>query len=62
MKQVVNTNKALVHVDKSGDKLLVTATIDNLPGAAGASGQAAEHEPHVSPDETSGLRLKPSAF
>ena len=37
MKQVVNTNKALVHLDKFGDKLLVTATIDNL--LKGASGQ-----------------------
>ena len=41
MKQVVNTNKALVHLDKFGDKLLVTATIDNL--LKGASGQAVQN-------------------
>lgn len=61
MKQVVNTNKALVHVDKFGDKLLVTATIDNL--LKGASGQAVQNMNLMfGLDETSGLRLKPSAF
>ena len=30
LKQVVNTNKCLVHVDKYGDKLLITSCIDNL--------------------------------
>lgn len=61
MKQVVNTNKALVHVDKFGDKLLVTATIDNL--LKGASGQAVQNMNLMfGLDETVGLRLKPSAF
>ena len=61
MKQVVNTNKALVHVDKFGDKLLVTATIDNL--LKGASGQAVQNMNLMfGLDETSGLRLKSSAF
>ena len=61
MKQVVNTNKALVHVDKFGDKLLVTATIDNL--LKGASGQAVQNMNLMfGLDETCGLRLKPSAF
>ena len=61
MKQVVNTNKALVHLDKFGDKLLVTATIDNL--LKGASGQAVQNMNLMfGLDETSGLRLKPSAF
>ena len=61
MKQVVNTNKALVHVYKFGDKLLVTATIDNL--LKGASGQAVQNMNLMfGLDETSGLRLKPSAF
>ena len=41
MKQVVNTNKALVHCDKFGDKLLVTSTIDNL--LKGAVGQAVQN-------------------
>ena len=61
MKQVVNTNKALVHVDKFGDKLLVTATIDNL--LKGASGQAVQNMNLMfGLDEACGLRLKPSAF
>ena len=61
MKQVINTNKALVHVDKFGDKLLVTATIDNL--LKGASGQAVQNMNLMfGLDETVGLRLKPSAF
>ena len=61
MKQVVNTNKALVHVDKFGGKLLVTSTIDNL--LKGASGQAVQNMNLMfGLDETAGLRLKPSAF
>ena len=61
MKQVVNTNKALVHVDKYGDKLLVTSTIDNL--LKGASGQAVQNMNLMfGLDERAGLRLKPSAF
>ncbi|MCD8318147.1 MAG: N-acetyl-gamma-glutamyl-phosphate reductase [Paraprevotella sp.] len=61
MKQVVNTNKALVHVDKFGDKLLVTSTIDNL--LKGASGQAVQNMNLMfGLEETAGLRLKPSAF
>lgn len=61
MKQVVNTNKALVHVDKFGDKLLVSSTIDNL--LKGASGQAVQNMNLMfGLDETLGLRLKPSAF
>ena len=50
-----------MHVDKFGDKLLVTATIDNL--LKGASGQAVQNMNLMfGLDETSGLRLKPSAF
>lgn len=61
MKQVVNTNKALVHVDKFGGKLLVTSTIDNL--LKGASGQAVQNMNLMfGLDEKAGLRLKPSAF
>ena len=61
MKQVVNTNKALVHVDKFGGKLLVTSTIDNL--LKGASGQAVQNMNLMfGLDEAAGLRLKPSAF
>ncbi len=61
MKQVVNTNKALVHADVFGDKILVTATIDNL--LKGASGQAVQNMNLMSGlDETTGLRLKSLAF
>ena len=61
LKQVVNTNKALVHCEKYGNKLLVTSTIDNL--LKGAVGQAVENMNIMfGIDETAGLRLKPSAF
>ncbi|MDE6857000.1 MAG: N-acetyl-gamma-glutamyl-phosphate reductase, partial [Muribaculaceae bacterium] len=38
LKQAVNTNKAILHVEKHGKKLLITCAIDNL--LKGASGQA----------------------
>ena len=61
LKQVVNTNKAVVHCEKFGDKLLVTSAIDNL--LKGAVGQAVQNMNLMfSIDETSGLRLKASAF
>ena len=61
LKQVVNTNKALVHVEKHGDKLLVTSCIDNL--LKGAVGQAVQNMNLMfGLDETAGLRLKASAF
>jgi N-acetyl-gamma-glutamyl-phosphate reductase len=61
MKQVVNTNKALVHCEKYGNKLLVTSTIDNL--LKGAVGQAVQNMNIMfGIDETAGLKLKPSAF
>lgn len=61
MKQVVNTNKALVYCEKYGNKLLVTSTIDNL--LKGAVGQAVQNMNIMfGIDETAGLKLKPSAF
>lgn len=61
MKQVVNTNKALVHCDKFGNKLLITSTIDNL--LKGAVGQAVQNMNIMfGVEETMGLRLKGSAF
>ena len=61
MKQVVNTNKALVHCDKFGDKILVTSTIDNL--LKGAVGQAVQNMNIMfGIDEAAGLNLKSSAF
>jgi N-acetyl-gamma-glutamyl-phosphate reductase len=61
MKQVVNTNKALIHCEKYGNKLLITSTIDNL--LKGAVGQAVQNMNIMfGLDETTGLRLKASAF
>lgn len=61
LKQVVNTNKCLVHVDVFDDKLLITSCIDNL--LKGAVGQAVQNMNLMfGIDETTGLRLKPSAF
>lgn len=61
LKQVVNTNKCLVHCEKFGDKLLVTSCIDNL--LKGAVGQAVQNMNIMfGCDEKSGLSLKPSAF
>lgn len=61
MKQVVNTNKCLVHCEKHGNKMLVTSCIDNL--LKGAVGQAVQNMNLMfGIGETEGLRLKPSAF
>jgi len=61
LKQVVNTNKALVHVDCFEGKVLVTSAIDNL--LKGAVGQAVQNMNLMfGIDEISGLRLKASAF
>ena len=61
MKQVVNTNKCLVHCDKFGNKLLVTSCIDNL--LKGAVGQAVQNMNIMfGLDERCGLALKASAF
>ena len=61
LKQVVNTNKALVHVDCFDGKLLVTSAIDNL--LKGAVGQAVQNMNLLfGIDEMAGLRLKASAF
>ncbi|QNK62903.1 N-acetyl-gamma-glutamyl-phosphate reductase [Pedobacter sp. PAMC26386] len=61
LKQVVNTNKGLVHVEKHGKKLLVISIIDNL--LKGASGQAVQNMNLMfGLDERQGLRLKAAAF
>jgi len=61
MKQVVNTNKALVYVEKYEDQLLMISCIDNL--LKGAVGQAVQNMNLMfGLDETAGLRLKASAF
>jgi len=61
VKQVVNTNKCLLHVKKYGSKLHVVSVIDNL--TKGASGQAVQNMNLMfGLDEQEGLRLKPVAF
>lgn len=61
LKQVVNTNKGLLHIEKHGDKLLIISMIDNL--LKGASGQAVQNMNLMfGLDERQGLRLKASAF
>ncbi len=61
LKQVINTNKCLIHLEKHGNKLLVISCIDNL--LKGASGQAVHNMNLMfNLEETVGLRLKPSAF
>ena len=61
LKQVVNTNKALVHVDCFEGKILVTSAIENL--LKGAVGQAVQNMNLLfGLEETAGLKLKASAF
>jgi N-acetyl-gamma-glutamyl-phosphate reductase len=61
LKQVVNTNKCLLHLVKHGNKLLITSTIDNL--LKGASGQAVQNLNLMYDfEETLGLNLKASYF
>ena len=61
MKQVVNTNKAVVYVEKYEDQLLMISCIDNL--LKGAVGQAVQNMNLMfGLDEKAGLELKASAF
>ena len=61
LKQVVNTNKALVHIDKFGNKAVITSIIDNL--LKGAVGQAVQNMNIMfGIDEKAGLNLKANAF
>lgn len=61
LKQVVNTNKCIIHLEKVGTKLVVHSAVDNL--LKGASGQAVQNMNLMfGLDETAGLQLKPSAF
>jgi len=61
LKQVVNTNKALIHIEKHDGKLFIISIIDNL--LKGASGQAVQNMNLMfGLDETAGLRLKAAHF
>ncbi|CAL1516921.1 N-acetyl-gamma-glutamyl-phosphate reductase [Chitinophaga sp. MM2321] len=61
LKQVVNTNKCLVQLEKEGDKLIIHSIEDNL--LKGASGQAVQNMNIICGlDETAGLKLKSIVF
>jgi len=61
LKQVVNTNKCLLHLHKHENKLLITSVIDNL--LKGASGQAIQNmNLMLGLNEAEGLQLKANYF
>lgn len=61
VKQVVNTNKGIIYLEKHGNKLVVISLTDNL--LKGASGQAVQNMNLMfGLDEKTGLSLKPVAF
>lgn len=61
LKQVVNTNKCLIHLHKHNNKLLITSITDNL--LKGASGQAIQNMNLMfGLEETTGLHLKATYF
>ena len=61
LKQVVNTNKCFLYLEKHNDKLLIVSIIDNL--LKGASGQAVQNMNLMFGfKEDAGLKLKPVAF
>ncbi len=61
LKQVVNTNKCLLHLHKHEDQLLITSCIDNL--LKGASGQAIQNMNLMFGfEESEGLQLKANFF
>lgn len=61
LKQVVNTNKSIIHIEKHGNKLLILNATDNL--LKGASGQAVQNMNLMfGLEERSGLNLKSIGF
>ncbi len=61
LKQVVNTNKCFIHIEKQGNKIAIHSAIDNL--LKGASGQAVQNMNLLfGLEETTGLQLKASGF
>jgi N-acetyl-gamma-glutamyl-phosphate reductase len=61
LKQVVNTNKCVIQLEKVGSKLVVHSIIDNL--LKGASGQAVQNMNLMfGLEETTGLKLKAAGF
>lgn len=61
LKQVINTNKCLIQLEKVGDQLVIHSITDNL--VKGASGQAVQNmNLMMGLEESTGLRLKATAF
>jgi N-acetyl-gamma-glutamyl-phosphate reductase len=61
LKQVVNTNKCIIQLEKQGDLMVVHSAIDNL--LKGASGQAVQNMNLMfGLDETEGLKFKANYF
>lgn len=61
LKEVINTNKGLLHIEFHNGYILITSIIDNL--LKGASGQAVQNMNLMfGLDESTGLKLKGSAF
>ena len=61
LKQVVNTNKCLIHIEKQGNKIAIHSVIDNL--LKGAVGQAVQNMNLISGlEEGTGLQLKANYF
>ncbi len=61
LKQVVNTNKCVIGLEKEGDKLVIHSALDNL--LKGASGQAVQNMNLMfGLEESSGLKLKSTVF
>jgi len=61
LKQVVNTNKCLIYIEKQGNKVAIHSVIDNL--LKGAVGQAVQNMNLLfGLEETSGLQLKATYF
>ncbi|MCJ8211564.1 N-acetyl-gamma-glutamyl-phosphate reductase [Mucilaginibacter sp. RS28] len=61
LKQIVNTNKCFIQVQKKGEKLFIISIMDNL--LKGASGQAVQNMNLLfGLEETAGLKLKAVAF
>jgi N-acetyl-gamma-glutamyl-phosphate reductase len=61
LKQVVNTNKCLIHIEKQGNKIAIHSVIDNL--LKGAVGQAVQNMNLIfGLEESTGLQLKANYF
>ncbi len=61
LKQVVNTNKCFIHIEKQGNKIAIHSVIDNL--LKGAVGQAVQNMNLIfGLEETTGLDLKANYF